>query len=315
MSDEIVFSIQTCTYNRRSTLVRTYQSLVAQTFRGFEWIVYDNGSDDGTSDLVRSWQKDADFPIVLMGRPDNAAIQLSWNIVINVARGKFWTLLDSDDACVPTALEEFKRAWDDIPDQQKHKYVGVSANCNDQHGHLVGQAFPCSPMDSNALDLVYREKISGEKWGVMRVDVLKKFPFPDSNHHALPGVVWRAIAREYQTRYINESLRIYYIEENSRSDQMSFHQKTSVVAVGKRENSMDLLNNYYSWLLSSPIEIVRNAFVYTQMSSALKVGLGTQIKNVTKPLVKILVIAAWPIGKLWGFVPQTVEKKLRMRLS
>ena len=197
MTEKVYFSIQTCTYNRADTLVRTYASLTSQTLKDFAWLVYDNGSTDGTRALVERWQKEADFPIVILGREDNAAVQLSWNIGIGVAKGEFWTLLDSDDACVPTALEVFKAKWEAIPDDQKNEFVGVACTAVNQHGDLVGNSFPTDPFDTNALDLTYKYKVKGEKWGVMRVDVLREFPFSTENHHQLPGVIWRAIATQY----------------------------------------------------------------------------------------------------------------------
>ncbi len=315
LSDRFFFTVQTCTYNRSSTLRRTYKSLARQTFKDFEWIVYDNGSTDNTSELVKQWQAEADFPIVLLRREDNAAIQLSWNIVINQARGKFWTLLDSDDECIPTALEVFKQKWDSIPEAEQSKYVGVTCNCIDQHGELVGKQFPSDPMDSNPLDVVYKEKISGEKWGVMRLDVMKKYPFPTSSHHVLPGVVWRAIARDYKTRFFNECLRIYYIDDGPRKDQMSFHQKLSVISKGKRENSQDLLNNYFEWMLSSPAELMRNVVVYNQMSSALKYSLKDRLANINKPLAKLLVLGTWPVANFSNLVPPRMVRSINKMMS
>ena len=102
---EFEISAFTCTYNRIDTLVRTYQSLQQQSVRNFEWIVYDNGSTDNTKEIVEQWQQEADFPIVITGRPDNSGIQRGYNKGIELARGYFWLSLDSDDELVPEAFE------------------------------------------------------------------------------------------------------------------------------------------------------------------------------------------------------------------
>jgi len=52
-----VFTVFTPTYNRANTLSRVYESLKAQTFRDFEWLIVDDGSTDSTRDIVREWQE------------------------------------------------------------------------------------------------------------------------------------------------------------------------------------------------------------------------------------------------------------------
>ena len=48
-------TVFTPTYNRAHTLPRTYESLLRQTCKDFEWLVIDDGSTDGTAGLVRGW--------------------------------------------------------------------------------------------------------------------------------------------------------------------------------------------------------------------------------------------------------------------
>src|SRR5262245_10273803 len=57
------FTVFTPTRNRAHTLPRVYDSVRAQTFRDFEWLIVDNESEDGTDELMRGWIAEADFPI------------------------------------------------------------------------------------------------------------------------------------------------------------------------------------------------------------------------------------------------------------
>jgi glycosyltransferase involved in cell wall biosynthesis len=45
-------TVLTPTYNRAHCLHGAYDSLCAQTFADFEWVIVDDGSSDGTRDLV-----------------------------------------------------------------------------------------------------------------------------------------------------------------------------------------------------------------------------------------------------------------------
>src|SRR5258707_3990522 len=58
-----VFTVFTPTFNRSLTLRRVYESLRLQTFRDFEWLIVDDGSTDGTGELVEKWQTESGFPI------------------------------------------------------------------------------------------------------------------------------------------------------------------------------------------------------------------------------------------------------------
>ena len=57
------FTIFTTTYNRKNLLPRLYESIKAQTFKDFVWLIVDDGSEDGTFDLINSFKKDNDIDI------------------------------------------------------------------------------------------------------------------------------------------------------------------------------------------------------------------------------------------------------------
>jgi glycosyltransferase involved in cell wall biosynthesis len=218
---DYTFTVFTPTHNRAHTLDRVYRSLEAQTFRSFEWLIVDDGSTDDTERRVRGWQQTANFPIIYV-RQDNAGKHFAHNRAVQHARGQFFLTLDSDDGCEPFALERFKFHWDSIDPASRDQFSAVTALCRDQHGNLIGDRFPRDPLDSDSVELVYRYKVGGEKWGFQRTDVLRQFPFPaDQRRTYIPeGMVWNAIARRFKTRFTNDVLRIYYLEGASISRQV-----------------------------------------------------------------------------------------------
>ena len=78
------FTVFTPTFNRADTLSRVYDSLSAQTFDDFEWLIIDDGSTDGTRKLVTSWQHDSTFPIRYLHQP-NAGKHLAHNWAVEEA--------------------------------------------------------------------------------------------------------------------------------------------------------------------------------------------------------------------------------------
>ena len=72
------FSVFTSTFNRAASMHRVCESLQSQTFRDFEWLIVDDGSEDDTADLVRKWIKEADFPIEYI-KQNHAGKHIAWN--------------------------------------------------------------------------------------------------------------------------------------------------------------------------------------------------------------------------------------------
>ena len=112
------FTVFTATYNRAHTLHRVWESLCVQTFRDFEWLIIDDGSTDGTEAIVRAWQAEADFDIRYMWKP-NEGKHTAYNVAIQCAQGRFFIPFDSDDECVPDALERLNAIWESIPQERR----------------------------------------------------------------------------------------------------------------------------------------------------------------------------------------------------
>src|SRR5579883_1323984 len=110
------FTVLTPTYNRVGYLGRVYESLCAQTFRDFEWIIVDDGSTDGTQELVSSWKPF--FPIRYTWKP-NGGKHTAVNVGVAMAAGEFTLILDSDDHCIPHTLERLDYHWKQISNPER----------------------------------------------------------------------------------------------------------------------------------------------------------------------------------------------------
>jgi glycosyltransferase involved in cell wall biosynthesis len=224
---QYLFTVFTPTYNRAHTLHRVYQSLEVQTYRDFEWLIIDDGSTDNTHEIVKAWQKESKFVIRYILQ-DNSGKHVAFNRGVKEAKGKLFLTFDSDDACLPNALERFKYYWDSIPNNLKNHFSAVTALCVNQHGNLVGDLFPFDITDSNSIEIKTKHNVYGEKWGFQKTDILKEFPFPElaGEKFITEAIVWNRIAKKYKTRYVNEKLRIYH--EESSDSLTKFSVKTRV---------------------------------------------------------------------------------------
>jgi glycosyltransferase involved in cell wall biosynthesis len=91
------------TFNRAHFVGDAIRSILHQTFPDFELLVVDDGSTDGTADLVRAIK---DVRVKLISHDRNRGIPAARNTGLDHARGHFIAWLDSDDVSRPTRLEE-----------------------------------------------------------------------------------------------------------------------------------------------------------------------------------------------------------------
>ena len=88
-------------YNKRETVARALRSVFTQTVEDFEVIVVDDGSNDGSAEIVKSF---ADPRIRIITQP-NSGVSAARNRGVSESRSNLVALLDGDDEWLPTFLE------------------------------------------------------------------------------------------------------------------------------------------------------------------------------------------------------------------
>ncbi|MEM7725099.1 MAG: glycosyltransferase family 2 protein [Cyanobacteria bacterium P01_A01_bin.45] len=290
---QYTFTVFTAAYNRAHTLNRVYEGLKLQTYNNFEWLVVDDGSSDNTRELLQQWQRENAFLIRYIYQ-ENQGKHIAFNVGVTQAKGELFLNLDSDDECLPNALERFKYYWDTIPLEEKHKFSAVTCLCKDQHGNLVGNRFPYDITDSDSLEIKYKYKVYGDKWGFHSTNVLKKYPFPQSvkNVYVPEIVVWNSIAKKFKTRFVNEILRVYWIEGSS----LSRGGKINRDSLGIRLAQSSILNNDIYWLKFAPKSFFISAMHYSRHSAHLGISISEQFKDLKNTASKFIWILALPFG-------------------
>ena len=282
------FTVFTATYNRAHTLHRVYESLQSQTYRDFEWLVIDDGSIDGTQALIDGWKQNADFPIRYYYQ-ENKGKHIAFNRGVAEAGGRLFLYFDSDDACVPEALERFLFHWNTIPDTRKAEFAGVCCRCLDEEGHWVGGRYPADVYDANYLEIEYRDKVRGEAWLLHRTEVLAQFPFPeDVTQCCIPEtVVWHQIARHYKMRFVNEALRIYFQGAGGQLTRLTQKQRVKgrIVYAHPLFHEMD-------WFRYAPLYYFKKALQYALLSTLARDSMAAQYRRLPGAGARALWLAS-----------------------
>lgn len=93
-------------YNAEGTLPKSVESVKAQSFTDFELIIVNDGSKDGTANLLDEYALD---PKVFYVNQGNLGVSAARNAGAKDAKGDWILFLDADDILLPKALEKISK--------------------------------------------------------------------------------------------------------------------------------------------------------------------------------------------------------------
>lgn len=209
-----MITVFTPTFNRCDFLPKIYACLCKQTFWHFEWLIVDDGSTDGTAEVVKELidkkektKEGRMFPIRYFHQ-ENGGKHRAINRGVKEAYGELFLILDSDDTLPSDSLEIVNRYYQQIRDD--HSFGGVCGYMAHHDGTVIGHGNDAEILDTNSIDLRNKYHVQGDMLEVFRTSVMREIPFPD-----IPGekfvpeaLVWNRIACKYRLRVFHEV--VYY---------------------------------------------------------------------------------------------------------
>lgn len=98
-----MISVLMLTYNRENLVFRAIESILAQTYKDFEFIIVDNGSSDKSGEIAEKYAaKDSRIRVIHRSR---GSISAGRNTSLDAAHGDYITFIDDDDWTEPDYLE------------------------------------------------------------------------------------------------------------------------------------------------------------------------------------------------------------------
>ncbi|HNZ52376.1 MAG TPA: glycosyltransferase family A protein [Candidatus Pacearchaeota archaeon] len=123
-------------YNGERFIAQSIESVLNQSFKNFEFIIVDDGSTDGTKDIILKYAN-KDKRIIYLYYGKNKGYYNLHNVVnmgLERARGKYIARLDADDLCYPRRLEIQYKYLENNP---SIFLIGSSADVIDQFGNKI----------------------------------------------------------------------------------------------------------------------------------------------------------------------------------
>jgi len=217
------------TFNRISLVARAIDSVLKQSLNPYEIIVVDDGSDDGTSEMIQNKYKS-----IKLIQQQNNGVSAARNKGIEHAKGDWIGLLDSDDEWTEKKLENQADRLIKTPEYDfchtNEIWIrnGVRVNQRKKHKKYGGYIF------GKCLDIC---RISPSSV-LFRKNILDHIGWFDSQLPVCEDYdLWLRITSEYRILFIDEPLIIKY---GGHDDQLS-HSVESIefFRIKSLENLLD----------------------------------------------------------------------------
>lgn len=158
-NEKPLFTIFSGTYNSSKIIQRLFDSVLNQSYRNFEWIIYDDCSKDNTLELIHDFQKRIpDIDVRIFVNKENKGVSYGRWEALKIAKGRYFVTWDHDDIQMPDQLKTYVEIW------EKYDKEGIGAICAcliDEHGNKIGRKFPQEVIVSDYFSM-YSQYLMGE---------------------------------------------------------------------------------------------------------------------------------------------------------
>ncbi|OGK38249.1 hypothetical protein A3F03_04935 [Candidatus Roizmanbacteria bacterium RIFCSPHIGHO2_12_FULL_41_11] len=233
------------TYNRADYLDQTLQSVIKQTVKPFEVLVIDNASTDNTPDIIKKYRK---FGISFIQNSKNLGMIGNLNKCLLLAKGKFVSILPSDDLILPTWYEQ----WEKIITQNKASVYTCSLVVVDSNGQslFVGRTFSKNhliqqPTVMEKFYCHYSPLLPPTAAVVYRKDIFQDLGHFDPTLSTEADVeISLKIMSKYDIYYLDKILFAHRWHETQSYDQVE-QKKTEENDLRRLDNYFHILSDYY----------------------------------------------------------------------
>ena len=206
------------TYDVAAHVGGTLRAVLAQPVDGFEVLVVDDGSRDGTVEVCRA-VADEDPRVRVLALPENGGVSAARRTAVAQARGTYVWLVDADDHVAPDAAEQLLTA---ARDADGH---GTPADVVLAHARFVYADGTTRPVPSpqtgtlhgpDVLRALLRGDASGHLWNkLLRRDLLHPDDFVPARVHSDLALTAAALARARTAVSIDAHVYDYRLREGS----------------------------------------------------------------------------------------------------
>lgn len=247
LCNEFKVSVIIPTYNHGRFVGEALDSAISQTYKNLEIIVVDDGSTDGTKNIIEeyllkdgakvllkeenicgqflgedsvlytsSWKLVDSFSKIIYIYKKNKGLSATRNFGIRICSGGVIAILDADDVWMPNKIELQLKLFNDVN-------VGiVTCGCffMDEGGAIIGKSVRKNYGNHKKLldKLVFKNIVSGGSSAIIRKECFNRVGLFDENFKSVEDWdMWFRIALFYEVRFVEKPLVKIRVISNSMS--------------------------------------------------------------------------------------------------
>lgn len=197
-------SVVMCCYNEHRFIREAIDSVLSQTFKDFEFIIWNDGSTDDTEKIIKSY---SDLRIRYFYH-ENTGLGEALRLACQEARGEYIARIDCDDVCMPDRFEKQVLFLDSHSD-----YVLCSTGVYymDIDGKVFGRRFPATE------DTIIRRRLAAitHPATMFRTDAYKKCGGYYPLRSAQDKILWSRMVKLGKVVNLSEALIKYRMVPDS----------------------------------------------------------------------------------------------------
>jgi glycosyltransferase involved in cell wall biosynthesis len=246
-------------YNSEKYIEKTLDSICNQTFKNYEIICVNDGSTDGTLDILKKYEKEFKNFIVISKENDRGATTIKTGL--KEVSGKYVCVIDNDDYVSPNYIEELYNTI-----ESEHADIAV---CGFQREDFETRKVISREMNNRRKSIIVSDdygkllEINTSLWNKMFKSNLIKKVINVDNLFGMDMIYLAYIYPETQKIAFNEKILYYYqIREKSSINNLKIDY------IKKVYDSLLIVRDYYNMINSGMIEFL-SCYVFLHVGVSL----------------------------------------------
>jgi glycosyltransferase involved in cell wall biosynthesis len=159
-------------YNSEKYVKQSVESILSQTYKNFELIVIDDGSTDKSFEIVAKLAE-KDKRIKFLKNDRNLGVSATRNRLIDIAKGEYVAIMDSDDISLPERLEK-QVAF--LSEKKELGLLGSSVEVINENGKKIGFWKYPETHDEISVEMIFNSPFASSSV-IFRKDFVKGFRY------------------------------------------------------------------------------------------------------------------------------------------